>query len=178
MSFGQLRNMSTKSLLCTAFISAIVVGCSGDITATSDIGEKIIIKPSSVTSSPYDKQTQINDLEEKNKSWLENYQYCVSNSGLDQATCASMSGEKPVSDESIASIRALPEMKTLRYRTIFIDVNGDKKAGSYESVTCLPNGTTDERMKWDELIDGVSDIHDDNSAGSRAIKELCKRFGK
>lgn len=176
-------NRSTKTLFI--FIICLTAnGCSsgqsslapqGDIIAESDVGEKIIIKPATVSVSIFDKEKKALDLEKSNAESMGQYNTCIAN--LDSSTCWEIWGKDMVDAKTISDTRLLPKMKTVRYRTISVDVDGHKTASDYLSVTCLPDGKQEDRIRWDKLVDGATNVTVDNTVGSYAINQLCKRYG-
>jgi hypothetical protein len=178
MFFLKKGKLQGEKILYASMVLACVTGCGArDISVDSDVGEKIIIKPDSITTSIYNNEAQADKLEQRSKTSMAGYYNCMNTTGLGTSGCWGIYKFNYTDKETLSLIRSLPKMKKVKYRTIFIDVNGDKTASDYKFITCLPKGTKEDRIKWDSVIEGSTNIVEDSTIGSIATQELCKRYG-
>ena len=91
--------------------------------------------------------------------------------------------------ETVKVLKTVPATKVVRFRTVDTDVNCDKIASDYWNVVCVPDGTSEERKKWGEVLvetmeKGVPDtvwktnLLDDGSVAATVRKKVCERYGK
>lgn len=170
--------LKPKSFLIALSLLTISGCAERDISVTSDIGERLTIKASSVTVSTYDKEKSAKFYEDTNAKFMEGYNSCVNSSGLGAERCWDIYGRNMYSEEMIKEIRQMPIMKSLQYRTIFTNINGDKIASDYKTVVCLPKGTKENRERWSEMVTVGTDISDSNKIEDIAARRLCDKFGK
>ena len=91
--------------------------------------------------------------------------------------------------ETVKVLKSVPATTVVRFRTVDTDVNGDKTASDYWNVVCVPEGTSEERKKWGEVLvetmeKGVPDsvwktnLLSDGSVAATVRKKVCERYGK
>ena len=54
--------------------------------------------------------------------------------------------------ETVKVLKSVLAITVVRFRTVDTDVNGDKAASDYWNVVCVPEGTSEERKKWGEVL--------------------------
>jgi hypothetical protein len=171
--------MIKVSRLIVIVVAITVAGCkAADILVTSDIGEKIIIKSSSVTVTVYDNEKSARRMEEFNANAMVRYNNCVQLTTVGREGCWNIHSTGMYSENSILDTWNMPPMKEIQYRTIFIDVNGDKTASDYKTVVCLPGDSIENRKRWHSLIKLGTDFSASNTIMDISKRELCDKFGK
>ena len=165
-----------------------VASCSKDIKVTSDVGEVSIVKESAVTTYPFD----LSNADTVMSEWLERTTKYLKecSPGLSVKTCSDIYGSS-IRDASIniEMIKQMPTIIMVKYRTIDTDVNGDKTASGYKYVSCIPDGKTEERVKWAKLINDVDGVNakpkkeignnllNDGLVASSVRREVCEKYG-
>jgi len=172
--------------------AAFVTGCSNDIKVESDLGEVRIIKESAITTYLFDKDLAIRLTEATLGAVKETIMICEQL--LDKASCQRHVDDVSKADVSKAAsdqlvIREMPDVTIVKYRTIDINLNGDKTASGYKYVSCLPDGELEERHKWGVLIasyDGVNtnpkkeidnNLINDGTVASQVRAKICEKYG-
>mgnify|MGYP001481170716 CR=1 FL=1 len=142
------------SIFALSICGLLASGCSSDIVVKSDVGETSTVKKSSVSSYKFDAEKAAKDYKERIKDWKEEIVNCViKDNFLGREDCESVWGTRLKEYEKyLALLPSMPEISIVQYRTVYTDVNGDKKASSYKHVACLPEGTVDDKESWLELI--------------------------
>ena len=184
-----------------ALVSAITLltACSsGDIVVKTDLDESYVVKDSAVSEikSPY--ESKIQDLEKDIKSnrddintLIEGAKDCsIKHRILGQARCNSIWLEGKSKHEAAikiyeGEIQVLkdamkaeePLIKQVKYRPIFIDLNDDKKAMGYVTLTCLnPNvEAKDAAELFSALGETIAEV-DLSKAYYTAGSKVCQKY--
>lgn len=171
----------------------------GDIVVQTDLGEKYIVKKSAVTVTPFTKEdlillrdsyTPVDFCKERlmPKSYLITNAFCRENykRGLEKE----MWVEHDKDIETLKKSNLNMVAKEVRFRDIFIDLNGNKNPGSYKTVLCLnakgiiasfPD-ETDRVPYLDALIRAKVMDKTPNSKSNLAIEavkyKVCDKYAK
>jgi len=159
-----------------------LTGCSNDLSVKTDLGEKYIVKQSAVTVSPYDWDDHVNYLESWIKDFREGYDNCRSGILSDSACMHWLSGEEGRKDRLRAAKTLRNEPKSLvkvRFRPIFIDLNGKKIAKDYEDIYCInPNlSETDQAEILFASSTSVPNKYSPNAFENTKVK-VCDKYAK
>jgi len=187
--------------LTVAIVSGSLSSCSvGDITVKTDLDESYIVKRTAVTDKPFDWEPARKRWEESVKSWSDSASLgknsladCISNASSD--FCGSLWGplnklyqsQLARSTKNLADLKAIRAGETnpvqaIRYRPIFVDVNNERHAMGYVSVTCLnPDLTSKEAKKILEILEVKEDeVSKKKTARQDAYTtvslEVCKKY--
>lgn len=192
------RLLSALTLLTAGLGLAACSG--GDITVKTDLDEKYIVKESAVTTTPFNWEQKIKDWEVRKKEWQEmasrwesNFSGCLAS--LDYDFCSRLYGaeiaqSKSKAEESAKSIIALKGFQgngenpvtSIRYRPIFVDVNNERNAMGYVSLTCLnPRLTSKEAKRLFDLLELKEDLVSKKKtpkqdAYTAVSLEVCKKY--
>ena len=187
-------------------ITLLTACSSGDIIVKTDLDERYIVKESAVTKMSFDWKKKIDDQEELINTWEgivedtnDGYKKCLSYKTLGKDYCDSSwsemiednkdkLGEKQDDLERLKEFKKQDEInegiiQTVRYRPIFVDINGDKSALGYASATCLnPKGIgSEDSEKLFEIMDiSIDDTEKKRTAKESAYlsvtKEVCDKY--
>ena len=195
-----MRRLSNIAI--SAASGLIIVGCNnGDITVETDLGEKYIVKSTAVTTGAYEWETKVKEWEDAVKQGTANvagaYEGKTSclNLGIGENYCqSSWEGLIKDAEKSLQAAKTnLSEVKRLqgsgehpvqsvRYRSIFVDVNNEKHAMGYVSVTCLnPDLTGGQSKKIFDILELKEDeVKKKTSPKQSAYKsvslQVCKKY--
>ena len=171
-----------KRLLLAPLLIALT-GCSNDITTKTDLGEKYIVKESTVTVTPYliDWDKQVNDKKYWINTYREEFEKCKS-TGLDSNCSRWIEDEekKKANLEIAEALRGRPtNLVIIEFRPIFVDLNNQKIAKNYETVYCInPNLSTSDK----EAILFTSGIDVPNKFSTSALEiaksKVCEKYAK
>ena len=160
-----------------------------DITVKSDLGEKTVVKKSAVTSYQFD----LVNADSHTRKWLN-----VGTKGRDKCASGILSWSKCdeiygdgiyEKEENLKTIKSMPDITVVKYRTIDTNVNGDKTASGYKYVACIPEGEDQERVKWAELINDIDGVNanpkkkignnllNDGLVASSVQIKVCEKYG-
>lgn len=191
-------------IIAIGLVSTSLASCSpGDIIVKTDLDEKYIVKESAVTTPPL-------NWEEKVKYWRgvakdygellamreSAYLQCFSGPlSLSEATCLGIYKDgiedtKKKLAESKERLAATLKYQaggehpasSIRYRPIFVDVNNEKNAMGYVSLTCLnPELSKEEGDKVFSVLELTEDQVEKKStprkdAYTAVSLEVCKRY--
>ena len=199
-SCSNLKRVHVDAMLrIAALVSAIslLTACScGDIVVKTDLNESYVVKDSAVTKieSPLDREIEYSkrNVERTKKLVLDRYgeRRRCSRSSLSQAQCnkiwaPSISGQRKSVAGLEADLKTLQEaarskdawIKQVKYRPIFIDLNGNKSAMGYVTLTCL----NPDVKKWDasrlfQALDGRLESIDTRKAYYSAGLKVCRKY--
>ena len=171
-----------KRLLLAPLLIALT-GCSNDITTKTDLGEKYIVKESTVTVTPYliDWDKQVNDKKYWINTYREEFEKCKL-TGLDSNCIRWIEDEekKKANLEIAEALRGRPtNLLIIEFRPIFVDLNNQKIAKNYETVYCInPNLSTSDK----EAILFTSGINVPNKFSTSAFEiaksKVCEKYAK
>jgi hypothetical protein len=191
-----------SNIAISATSSLIILGCNnGDITVETDLGEKYIVKSTAVTAGPFEWETKAKEWEAAVKNGTSSVARiyggkasCL-NLGLGENYCqSSWGGLIKDAEKSLQTAKSnLSEIKRLqgngehpiqpvRYRSIFVDVNNERHAMGYVSVTCLnPDLTGEQSKKIFEILELKEDeVKKKTSPKQSACKsvslQVCKKY--
>ena len=169
-----------------------VAACgNSDLTVTSDLGEKAIIKESAVTRLPFDSKEARDNASATMARVVNGTNECTSTSGLDQSRCWGIYNSGSEYENAQAMLQALDvfdksgaKIWTVKYRQITVDLNGNKEADSkYSEINCIPKSMKPELVAAAKRVAEVArlPIPDDSKTGSVASAigiAVCERYGK
>ena len=172
-----------KRLLLAPLLIALT-GCSNDLSVKTDLGEKYIVKQSAVTVFPYfDWDNRVNDLEYWIKSNRESYDSCRSREYMSDSDCSFWLDQEEDYKARLEAAKALRnEPKSLvkvKFRPIFIDLNGKKIAKDYEEIYCVnPNlSETDQAEILFASSTSVPNKYSPNAFENTKVK-VCDKYAK
>lgn len=162
---------------------------NSDLTVTSDLGEKAIIKESAVTRLPFDSKKARDEASAFMSSAVNKTNECASRTGLTQSDCWSIYGSGyETSKARLQAIDAFDKsgakIWTVKYRRIMVDLNGNKEADrQYSEVNCIPESMKPELVATAKRVAEVASLPtpDDSKPGSVARgvdTAICERYGK
>lgn len=164
---------------------------NSDLTVTSDLGEKAIIKESAVTRLPFDSKEARNEATATMARVVNGTNECTSTSGLDQSQCWGIYNSGSKYENAQAMLQALDafdksgaKIWKVKYRRIMVDLNGDKEADrQYSEVNCIPESMKPELVATAKRVAEVASLPtpDDSKPGSVASGigiAVCERYGK
>ena len=175
----------------------LLAGCgnSQDIVVKTDLNEEVVIKDSAVSMLDFDWEQAVESTQEKLDFFIEEVQKIDSEVedcgatlvGLDRCkeiyseSTNMAAGFKEKAKSNLETLNKFSEVeepfKQVRYRPIFVDVNGDKRAMSYVTLTCLnPRQTAEENAPLLVAIkESVEDVELDKAYYSAGL-EVCKKY--
>ena len=188
--------------LLAASSSVTIVACStGDIVVKTDLDEKYIVRNSAVTTPPFDWDKKLDIWKETIKTYetistgYEASEAECRNGILRAAVCSDIFGpgknnarvELAKSKENLAALNKFRASETnpitsIRYRPIFVDVNNEKTAMGYVSLTCLnPDVSKKDAKRLFALLeikeDEVSKKKTPRQDAYTAVSlEVCKKY--
>jgi len=192
------RLLSALTILATCLG---VASCGvRDIIVKTDLDEKYIIKDSAVTLIQFDWKKTIRDLRKDKKDWDQiyaesnsSYRDCLGSLSATFCTSLYASNASSIKTNMESSGKRLATaenyeregkdiFKSLRYRPIFVDVNNEKSAMGYVSLTCL---NPELSAKESKQIFTILDIKEDEVNKKKTPKqdaytavslEVCKKY--
>lgn len=172
-----------KAVATAAAAIFLLAGCSGDLTVKNDVGERVIVKKSTVKAYPYGNRfasIYLRDSQQKA------YKTCLEVGG---PWCEEV--HKKYADREIERNKPIQAwldkgitLRRVKYRTISIDLNGYKKVSGYRTVYCMPddfNWVNHEIVKKARKVMGfnlVTAANRDRTFEDRVELEVCNRFGR
>ena len=172
-----------KAVIAIAAASSLLAGCSGDLTVRNDVGERVIVKKSTVKAYPYGNRFADNYLRD---SAQKAYKTCLEAGGK---WCEEI--HKKYADKEIERNKPIQEwldkditLRRVKFRTISVDLNGYKKVSGYKVVYCMPddfNWINHETVKRAQKVMGfnlVTPANRDRTFEDRVELEVCERFGR
>jgi len=188
--------------LITVLLTGVCVACNpADVTIKTDLDEKYIVKNTAVTVLDFDWNKIIANLREYKDKWEQlnassnsGFQDCLLKN-ITPSLCTSIwssqiattQTEFELYKERLAKAQSLKKtgedaLKQIRYRPIFVDVNNEKTAMGYVSLTCLNPQLNSQEAK--NLLDIIS-LNEDQVNKKATPKqdaykivslEVCKRY--
>lgn len=178
-----------------AFLAAgftLLTSCSSDIVVKSDLNESTTVKKSAISSYTFNKSNAIAQTEKSIQRLKSKLKKC--STYLSESDCEGIYNKdiKKMQNELEKVIPDMPDIRLVRYRTIYTNVNGDKLASGYKHVACIPAEEANKQLKWFEIatrMENIESIIPDSEEGiqSNLIKdgtvasnvriEVCKRYG-
>ncbi|QNI82293.1 putative lipoprotein [Synechococcus sp. RS9907] len=194
-----MRLQVDAMLRTAALVGAITLltACSGgDIVVKTDLDESYVVKESAVTEIEPPIESAIKNHEKDIKS-RQNYiqrmssesKKCARETILSQADCDHIYLVGPAYREKIKTseeyIKVLKEAAAaekpwflqIKYRPIFIDLNGQKKAMGYVTLTCFnPNVENMEKAKLAAALGETFEDVDLSKAYYSAGLKVCQKY--
>lgn len=175
-----------KAAVAISLAATALAGCSGDLTIKSDLGEKTIIKKSAVESRTFDKAYAEKMLDgDSLYFWQGAYDECLSKyrpSICDPAQGKELEKEKKRLNAMKAFAAKDMKMQLLKYRPIFVDLNGRKSAPSTPTyLACVPKSFNAEEI--DIAIQAAKEVgyrlavDTDTEAEYQTRLKICQKFG-
>ena len=140
-----------KRLLLAPLLIALA-GCSNDLSVKTDLGEKYLVKDSAVTVIPFTTEdaiaarrinTPIQKCIDRNKNDYSAYSISSADCQRYWSRTGTIDSSKEKWLKYDDEIQVLKETslklfgKELKFRPIFVDLNGKKNAGTYTTIFCL-----------------------------------------
>ena len=170
-----------------------ILACNNsDLTVTSDLGEKAIIKESAVTRLPFDSKKARDEATATMAMVVNGTNECTSTSiVLTQSDCWDIYNKESRYENAQAMLQALDALDksgakiwAVKYRRIMVDLNGNKEADrEYSEVNCIPESMKPELVAAAKRVAEVASLPtpDDGKPGSVARgvdTAICERYGK
>jgi len=178
-------------------LALMLASCGGgDITVKTDLNETFVVKKSAVNEGSYNWTKRLESLEglrdvtsELQQNREDNYNRCASGRlGADK--CASIwlrdnshldLGDTEATIALIQKYQGIKgSVKVVTYRPIFTDVNNDKRAMGYTTVTCLSNKVSEESNQLLKAMNFKASQRFTPAGVSKAVHELgakvCQQY--
>jgi hypothetical protein len=125
------------------------------------------------------------------KRWRNNLEECVAKyQFLTRKDCEDNWGDEIEEWQGqLEWIPTMPDIKVVKYRTIYRNVNGDKLASGYKYVACIPEGSVDDQVKWFGIVSYIDGINaepkkeidnillNDGLVTSSVQIKVCEKYG-
>ena len=158
-----------------------LTSCSGaDVIVKSDLGEEYLVKNDAVYVQPYDKKAPLLAATSNVTTTYGSYQNCLNT--LDNDTCTRIYLGQSY-EEQLRLMRYLEafdpsNLRVIKYRQIYTDLNGKKTPSDYLYLTCLnPRLSRSDKESIEENLDFKQPI-DAGSSVDRLQSRICERWAK
>ena len=167
-----------------------------DIIVKTDLGEEYIIKDSAVTVLNFGKEEIFKEIDESSENNAKNLQECADGIlGYDQCAGIYKPEERKQRDISRKNTVNIEKQNVhfigIRFRPIFVDLNNQKKALSYDKVGCINPKINKETLEiWDwytgiQKFKGEKKPDEYNAPAANSSLaydqmqyEICKKYAK
>lgn len=180
-----------------AVISLLTACAGGDIVAKTDLDESYIVKDSAVSEleSPFEKKISsynrsIKDVQDFYDEMAGKAKKCVSRKFLSQVKCDEIylspnSELDELARQAESNIKVIKEammsedplIKQVRYRPIFVDLNNEKRAMGYVTLTCI-SPSLDSKKAADLVValeESIDDVDLSKAYYSAGLK-VCRKY--
>ena len=168
-----------------------------DLTIKSDVGEKFIIKESTVTSSKKSREFFIELLNYAIKEYDEliksiNYDPNGAFADSDEFVINAIKQRKKPVEEKISHLKLQEEQNTfwdeITYKTIYVDLNNQKMVRQPKTIACLNPNMNDKsknilmnlkKILSEERSAEIPFVINPNESNSNSVEyKVCKKFAK